>query len=204
MICVCVCVCVCKYVCNSFFHLLQELLMDTTRRPRAAGGTVKPWLGGSRGLPGPCPPRHMDRPPAAAAPTGAVGAAGGRTVRPTWGGNSCSSWGSPTVTMTVVQVSVVLIASLNVVLSALLTVCANTGGTGMTARGRERARAPGKPKAQARKGRGGSGKGETSLDALFSVRTERGSRGRTEQRGQNTGGAKSQLAKHGEEQETVG
>ena len=29
--------------------------MDPPRRPGAAGGTVKPWPGGSRGLPGPRP-----------------------------------------------------------------------------------------------------------------------------------------------------
>ena len=50
--------------------------MDPPRRPGAAGGTVKPWPGGSRGLLGPRPPRHLERSPAAAAPAGAVAAAG--------------------------------------------------------------------------------------------------------------------------------
>ena len=45
---------------------------------RAAGGTVKPWPGGSRGLPGPRPPRHLQWLPAA----GAVAAAGSRSVVP--------------------------------------------------------------------------------------------------------------------------
>ena len=57
--------------------------MDPPRRPGAAGGTVKPWPGGSRGLPGPRPPRHLEWLPAAAAPAGAVAAAGGRSVVPT-------------------------------------------------------------------------------------------------------------------------
>ena len=67
-----------------FFDLLQELLMDPPRRPGAAGGTVKPWPGGSRGLLGPRPPRHLERPPAAAAPAGAVAAAGSRSVMLLW------------------------------------------------------------------------------------------------------------------------
>ena len=49
--------------------------MDPPRRPGAAGGTVKPWPGGSRGLPRPRPPRHLTRPPAAAAPARDVAAA---------------------------------------------------------------------------------------------------------------------------------
>ena len=57
--------------------------MDPPRRPGAAGGTVKPWPGGSRGLPGPRPPRHLEWLPAAAAAAGAVAAAGGRSVVPT-------------------------------------------------------------------------------------------------------------------------
>ena len=56
--------------------------MDPPRRTGAAGGTVKPWPGGSRGLPGPRPPRHLEWLPAAAAPAGAVAAAGGRSVVP--------------------------------------------------------------------------------------------------------------------------
>ena len=57
--------------------------MDPPRRPGFAGGTVKPWPGGSRGLPGPRPPRHLEWMPAAAAPAGAVAAAGGCKVVPT-------------------------------------------------------------------------------------------------------------------------
>ena len=56
--------------------------MDPPRRPGAAGGTVKPWPGGSRGLPGPRPPRYLEWLPAAAAPAGAVAAAGGCSVVP--------------------------------------------------------------------------------------------------------------------------
>ena len=55
--------------------------MDPTRRPGAAGGTVKSWPGGSRGLPGPRLVRHLERPPAAAAPKGAAAAAGNRATR---------------------------------------------------------------------------------------------------------------------------
>ena len=43
---------------------------------------MKPWPGGSRGLPGPRPPRHMEWLPAAAAPAGAAAAAGGHSVEP--------------------------------------------------------------------------------------------------------------------------
>ena len=56
--------------------------MDPPRRPGAAGGTAKPGRGGSRGLPGPRPPRHLEWLPAAAAPAWAVAAAGGRSVVP--------------------------------------------------------------------------------------------------------------------------
>ena len=42
---------------------------------------MKPWPGGSRGLSGPRPPRHMAWVPAAAAPAGAVAAAGSRRVQ---------------------------------------------------------------------------------------------------------------------------
>ena len=57
--------------------------MDPPQRPGAAGSTVKPWPGGSQGLPGPSPPRHLVWLPAAAAPAGAVEAAGGRSLVPT-------------------------------------------------------------------------------------------------------------------------
>ena len=57
--------------------------MDPPRRPGAAGGTVKPLPGGSRGLPGPRPPRHLEWLPAAAAPAVAVAAAGSHSVVPT-------------------------------------------------------------------------------------------------------------------------
>ena len=67
---------------NFFFDVLQNLVMDPPRRPGAAGGTVKPWPGGSRGLPGPRPPRHMEWLPAAATPAGAAAAAGGHSVEP--------------------------------------------------------------------------------------------------------------------------
>ena len=77
-----VCVYVCIYVCLFFFDVLQIFVMDPPRRPGAAGGTVKPWPGGSRGLPGPRPPRHMEWLPAAAAPAGAAAAAGGHSVEP--------------------------------------------------------------------------------------------------------------------------
>ena len=66
------------------FDLLQELLMDPPRRPGAVRGTVKPWPGGSRGLLGPRPPRHLERPAAAAAPARAVAAAGSRSVILLW------------------------------------------------------------------------------------------------------------------------
>ena len=66
-----------------FFDVLQIFVMDPPRRPSAAGGTVKPWPGGSRGLPGPRPPWHLEWLPAAVAPAGAVAAAGGRSVVPT-------------------------------------------------------------------------------------------------------------------------
>ena len=62
---------------------VQIFVMDPPRRPGAAGGTVEPWPGGSRGLPGPRPPRHLEWLPAAAPPAGAVAAAGGRSVVPT-------------------------------------------------------------------------------------------------------------------------
>ena len=62
---------------------LQDFVMDPPRRPGAAGGTVKPWPGGSRGLPGPRPPRHLEWLPAAAAPAGAVAAADGHSGVPT-------------------------------------------------------------------------------------------------------------------------
>ena len=68
--------------CLFFFDVLQNLVMDPPRRPGAAGGTVKPWPGGSRGLPGPRPPRHMEWLPAAAAPAGAAAAAGSHSVEP--------------------------------------------------------------------------------------------------------------------------
>ena len=45
---------------------------------------MKPWPGGGRGLLGPRPPRHMQQPPAAAAPAGAVAAAGSRSVLSLW------------------------------------------------------------------------------------------------------------------------
>ena len=57
-------------------------MIDPPRRPGAPGGTAKPWPGGSRGLPGPRPPRHMKWLPAAAAPAGAAAAAGGHSVEP--------------------------------------------------------------------------------------------------------------------------
>ena len=63
-----------------FFDFLQDIVMDPPRRPGAAGGTVKPWPGGSRGLSGPRPLRHLEWLPAAAAPAGAVAAAGSRRV----------------------------------------------------------------------------------------------------------------------------
>ena len=65
-----------------FFDVLQIFVMDPPRRPGAAGGTVKPWPGGSRGLPGPRPPRHLEWLPAAAAPAGAAAAAGGHSMEP--------------------------------------------------------------------------------------------------------------------------
>ena len=82
---VCIYICRCMYVCMYlfFFNVLQIFVMDPPRRAGAAGGTVKPWPGGSRGLPGPRPPRHLEWMPAAAAPAGAVAAAGGRSVVPT-------------------------------------------------------------------------------------------------------------------------
>ena len=64
------------------FDVLQIFVMDPPRRPGAAGGTAKPWPGGSRGLPGPRPPQHMKWLPAAAAPAGAAAAAGGHSVAP--------------------------------------------------------------------------------------------------------------------------
>ena len=51
------------------------------RRPDSRGR--EPWPGGSRGQPGPRPPRHLEWLPAAAAPAGTVAAAGGRSVVPT-------------------------------------------------------------------------------------------------------------------------
>ena len=51
------------------------------RRPDSRGRELWPW--GSRGQPGPRPPRHLEWLPAAAAPAGAVAAAGGRSVVPT-------------------------------------------------------------------------------------------------------------------------
>ena len=57
--------------------------MDPPRRPVAAGGTVKPWPGGSGGLPGLRTPRHLEWLPSAAAPAVAVAAAGGHSVVPT-------------------------------------------------------------------------------------------------------------------------
>ena len=57
--------------------------MDPPRRPGAAGGTVKPWPGGSRGLPRPRPTRQLEWLPAAAAPAGAVAADSGHSVVPT-------------------------------------------------------------------------------------------------------------------------
>ena len=63
------------YVCLFFFDVLHVFVMDPPGRPGAAGSTVKLWPGGSRGLPGPRPPRHLEWLPAAAAPAGAVAAA---------------------------------------------------------------------------------------------------------------------------------
>ena len=51
-------------------------------RPGAAGGTEKPWPGGSRGLQGPRLPRHLERPPAVSAPAGTVEVAGGHAAMP--------------------------------------------------------------------------------------------------------------------------
>ena len=51
------------------------------RRPDSRGR--EPWPGGSRGQPGPRPPRHLEWLPTAAAPVGTVAAAGGRSVVPT-------------------------------------------------------------------------------------------------------------------------
>ena len=51
------------------------------RRPDSRGRD--PWPGGSRGQPGPRPPRHLEWLPAAAAHAGTVAAAGGRSVVPT-------------------------------------------------------------------------------------------------------------------------
>ena len=70
------------YIYIYFFDVLQKFVMDPPRRPGAAGGTAKPWPGGSRGLPGPRPPRHLEWLPAAAAPAGAAAAAGGHSVEP--------------------------------------------------------------------------------------------------------------------------
>ena len=71
------------YICMSiYFRFSQVFVMDPPRRPGAAGATVKPWLGGSRGLPRPRPPRHLEWHPAAAARAGAVATAGGRSVVP--------------------------------------------------------------------------------------------------------------------------
>ena len=58
--------------------------MDPPQGPGAAGGTVKSLPGASRGLPGAHPARHLQRPPTAAAPAGAVAAAGSRSVLPLW------------------------------------------------------------------------------------------------------------------------
>ena len=63
-----------------FFDILQVLVMDPPRRPGAAGGTVKPWPGGSRGLSRPRSPRQLKWQPATAAPAGAVAVAGSRRV----------------------------------------------------------------------------------------------------------------------------
>ena len=105
--------------------------MVPPRRPGAAGGTVKPWPWGNRGLPGPRPPQHLVWPPAAAAPAGVVGAVGIRNVLPIEGGRTSSSWSGPKVTMTVVKVSVMLIALLIAVLSAcLVRVPAKGAGAG--------------------------------------------------------------------------
>ena len=51
------------------------------RRPDSRGR--EPWPGGSRGQPGPRPPRHLEWLPTAAARAGTVAAAGGRSVVPT-------------------------------------------------------------------------------------------------------------------------
>ena len=51
------------------------------RKPDSRGR--EPWPGGSRGQPGPRPPRHLEWLPTAAAPAGTVAAAGGRSVVPT-------------------------------------------------------------------------------------------------------------------------
>ena len=52
-------------------------------QPQRDASLAAPWPGGSRGLPGPRPPRHLEWLPAAAAPAGAVAAAGGHNVVPT-------------------------------------------------------------------------------------------------------------------------
>ena len=58
--------------------------MDPPGRPGAAEGTLKPWPGGSRGLSGPRPPRHLGRLPAAVAPARAVAAAVGHSMMLPW------------------------------------------------------------------------------------------------------------------------
>ena len=142
-----------------FFDFLHELLMDPPRRPGAAGVTVKPWWGGSRGLSRPRPPRHLDWPAAVAAPAGDVGAVGGRSMLPTEGGETWITWSGPKVTTTVEKVSALLLASLIVVLRALLSAGTNRERRGRTTRRKERTRAPGRPKERAQTGRGRSGNG---------------------------------------------
>ena len=80
--------------------------------------------------------------------------------------------------MTVAKVSVMLIALLIVVLSALLSACANKGGRGRRSSGYR------------------SGKGFASQIALLSAQTDRTGRSRTGGQGQNSGGARPNIARH--------
>ena len=65
-----------------FFRCLADICDGSPPATRRRGGYSKPWPGGSRGLPGPRPPRHMKWLPAAAALAGAAAAAGGHSVEP--------------------------------------------------------------------------------------------------------------------------
>ena len=99
------------------------------------------------------------------------------------------------MTKRVEQVSVMLIASLIVVLSALLSVCTNRGGRGRTTRGKERPRAPGRPMECAQQGRGRNGNAISSHIALLSARTDRGGWSRVWGQGQYPWGARPNTAK---------